>query len=141
MVALYRCEWLYGFAWLGVVADSGTMRNDEATNSSLLIIRIFIIKIYTHFFRSLQYDDTSNGLWQVNGNDSYIVEIIDANDSTFYFPMLPVTDFIIQEVDATSSITRCNQSTNVWLTYTNKSSESTSGYVHLTLPCLKARGF
>ena len=80
---------------------------------------------------TLQYDTESNSLWQVNGQNSYLVEITDSIDTTLYFPMQPVTDFIIQNVDVTSSITRCNQQTNVWLTYTNKSSEPTSGYVHL----------
>jgi len=81
----------------------------------------------------LQYDNASNSLWQVNGADSYFINITDEEeiDTTFYFPMQPVTDFIIQNVDVTSSITRCNRESNIWLTYTNKSSEPTSGYVLL----------
>ncbi len=89
-----------------------------------------------HFFveegtYTLEYDETNNDFWQANGINNYTIEVTDSIDTTFYFPMLPVTNFLIQEVDITTSIKRCNQEMNVWLTYSNQSSESTSGYVSL----------
>jgi len=81
---------------------------------------------------TIQYDNTSNGLWQVaNAPESYTIEITEPIDTSFYFPMQPVTDFYIQWVDLSTSIVRCNRETNVWLTYTNNSSESTNGYANL----------
>jgi len=81
---------------------------------------------------TVAYDNESNGLWQVeNAPESYTIDINEPIDTTFCFPMRPVTDFYIQWVDLSSSITRCFGNTNVWLTYTNNSSEPTSGYVHL----------
>ena len=83
---------------------------------------------------TVQYDSTSNPLWQItNAPTSYTLTTDEETDTTFYFSMRPVTDFILQNVDISSSITRCNQESNVWLTYTNNSSNTNSGYVNLVV--------
>jgi len=92
-------------------------------------INFYTSKLGTY---TIQYDNETNNLWQpVNGMDSYTVEITEQLDTIFYFPIQPVTDFSSQQIDVSSSITRCNQQTNVWITYTSQSSEPTNGYVSL----------
>ncbi len=87
---------------------------------------------YIDTITSIQYDNTNNGLWTViNDPEAYTIEAIGVEDTTLYFPMEPITNFWFQSVDVTSSITRCNQQTNIWLTYTNNSSQANSGYVNL----------
>ncbi len=82
---------------------------------------------------TVEYDQANSGLWQlVNAPTSHTFTVgAIPIDTTLYFPMRPITDFWLQTVDITSSIVRCNQEVNVWLTYANNSSHSTSGYIHL----------
>lgn len=73
----------------------------------------------------------NNGLWQnVDDDILYSFEInAELFDSSFYFPMNPVGNFIVQDIDLSSSIIRCSQNSNFWITYSNDGSTITNGYV------------
>ena len=79
--------------------------------------------------------NNSNPLWELNDGIANSIEI-SFFDSTFtdtlhYFPLQPIGEFTIQKIDLTSSITRCNQHTNYWLTYTNTGTTINDGYIQL----------
>ena len=82
---------------------------------------------------TLSYDDSSP-LWTIDPAYNYI-EIAYQNstfqDTIIYFPLTSVADIASQRVDLTSSITRCNQETNYWLTYSNSGTVTTSGVIEL----------
>ena len=81
---------------------------------------------------TLQYAN-NQVLWQLgNSVDSYTIEIGDfVIDTSFYFPLTPTGDFLVQQTDISSSITRCNRETNYWLTYSNIGTTVNSGFVRL----------
>ncbi len=77
----------------------------------------------------------NNPLWICN-NECDTIEFTYSEatlmqDTLILFPMQAVGDYIIQAIDLTSSITRCNQETNYWITYSNTGTITTNGYVQL----------
>ncbi len=79
------------------------------------------------------YND-GNPLWTcVNSCDTIEIAYLDSTfqDTTIYFPIQSFGDYTIQDIDLTSSITRCNRETNYWITYSNTGTVTTSGYVEL----------
>ena len=76
-----------------------------------------------------------NPLWELNEGFADSIEIAffdtDFSDTMFYFPMQPIALFTIYDIDLSSSITRCNQQTNYWLTYTNNGTTIDDGYIQL----------
>lgn len=84
---------------------------------------------------NLSYD-FNNPLWQVTPDMETVsinVEETTGFDSTLYFPLSPVAEFGVLNVDLSSSITRCFSATNYWLTYTNIGTIINSGEVSMTL--------
>ena len=79
------------------------------------------------------YDEISP-LWTIDPNYNNVeIEIQDSifQDTIFYFPLTKEIEIARQDIDLTSSITRCNRETNYWLTYANKGTVNTSGIVEL----------
>lgn len=78
--------------------------------------------------------NNNNPLWEFSGTENPIqISFLDStfSDTLHYFPMTPVANFTIQKVDLSSSITRCNQETNYWLTYTNDGTTINDGSIEL----------
>jgi len=90
---------------------------------------------YLDAFGDYTLSINDNPLWQLNSGfmDSIEIAVIDDSfsDSLFIFPLSPTIDIISQDIDITSSIIRCNQVTNFWLTYTNSGTIINDGYIQL----------
>ena len=82
---------------------------------------------------TLSYDG-SNPLWTIDpayNNVELIYQDSTFQDTLIYFPLTSVADIASQQIDLSSSITRCNRETNYWLTYLNKGTVTTSGIIEL----------
>ncbi len=125
--------------------ENGVYDNDEQylvhnlTVSPNLIFS-FINQLGVNYFYledigtyTISYDE-SNPLWTIDPIYNNIeIEVLESanTDSTIYLPLTPVANISRQNIDLTSSITRCNQETNYWLTYSNLGTVTTSGLIEL----------
>ena len=124
--------------------ENGLLDSDEQNNQQAFTIEptvpiaftnesglnYFYLKDFGNYQISL---NNINPLWTYSEIETIDIEYLDTtfNDTTIYFPVVPIADFNIQRVDLSSSITRCNQATNYWLTYSNEGTTINSGYIEL----------